>query len=164
MFDKDCYKICAQALPYLPPVVIAEDDDAQEIIYPVTGFCQLAHPYSNEAYPSGYAMSEDGATRCNRQCPMFTDKSRTVSFVNCEYRAELYLDRLLDLPIANLRKIFKLILSEAWSNDRAIAVVEEHLQQLATAHVMSKAERSKQKKAINALLVWSDLKARLHVA
>ena len=51
----------------------------------------------------------------------------TVRFQYDTARFELYLDKLTGLPAPNIRKLFKLMLSESWNNQAAIDAVEAFL-------------------------------------
>lgn len=51
----------------------------------------------------------------------------TVRFQCDTARFELYLDKLTGLPAPNIRKLFKLMLSEPWNNQAAIDAVEAFL-------------------------------------
>jgi hypothetical protein len=51
----------------------------------------------------------------------------TVRFQYDTARFELYLDKLTGLPAPNIRKLFKLMLSEPWNNQAAIDTVEAFL-------------------------------------
>ena len=48
----------------------------------------------------------------------------TIRFQYDTARFELYLDKLTGLPAPNIRKLFKLMLSEPWNNQTAIDAVE----------------------------------------
>ena len=51
----------------------------------------------------------------------------TIRFQYDTARFELYLDKLTGLPAPNIRKLFKLMLSEPWNNQTAIDAVEAFL-------------------------------------
>lgn len=51
----------------------------------------------------------------------------TIRFQYDTARFELYLDKLTGLPAPNIRKLFKLMLSESWNNQTAIDAVEAFL-------------------------------------
>ena len=53
----------------------------------------------------------------------------TIRFQYDTARFELYLDKLTGLPAPNIRKLFKLMLSEPWNNQTAIDAVEAFLPQ-----------------------------------
>ena len=66
----------------------------------------------------------------------------TIRFQYDTARFELYLDKLTGLPAPNIRKLFKLMLSEPWNNQTAIDAVEAFL-----PHIV---EESKKGRAIMA--------------
>lgn len=51
----------------------------------------------------------------------------TIRFQYETARFEIYLDKITGLPAPNIRKLFKLMLSEPWNNQAAIDTVEEFL-------------------------------------
>lgn len=51
----------------------------------------------------------------------------TIQFQYETARFELYLEKLIGLPALNIRKLFKLMLSEPWNNQAAIDAVEAFL-------------------------------------
>ena len=46
-----------------------------------------------------------------------------------DFHADIYLNKLLDLPITNIRKLTKLILSDARTNEEAIDPLASYLEQ-----------------------------------
>lgn len=54
--------------------------------------------------------------------------THTTIHFQCETaRFEIYLDKITGLPAPNIRKLFKLMLSEPWNNQTAIDTVEAFL-------------------------------------
>lgn len=54
--------------------------------------------------------------------------TNTTIHFQCETaRFEIYLDKITGLPAPNIRKLFKLMLSEPWNNQAAIDTVEAFL-------------------------------------
>lgn len=54
--------------------------------------------------------------------------TNTTIHFQCENaRFEIYLDKITGLPAPNIRKLFKLMLSEPWNNQAAIDTVEAFL-------------------------------------
>lgn len=54
--------------------------------------------------------------------------TNTTIHFQCETaRFEIYLDKITGLPAPNIRKLFKLMLSEPWNNQTAIDTVEAFL-------------------------------------
>lgn len=54
--------------------------------------------------------------------------TNTTNHFQCETaRFEIYLDKITRLPAPNIRKLFKLMLSEPWNNQTAIDTVEAFL-------------------------------------
>lgn len=51
----------------------------------------------------------------------------TIRFLCETARFEIYLDKITGLPAPNIRKLFKLMLSEPWNNQAAIDTVEAFL-------------------------------------
>lgn len=51
----------------------------------------------------------------------------TIHFQYETARFEIYLDKITELPAPNIRKLFKLMLSEPWNNQAAIDTVEVFL-------------------------------------
>ena len=50
-----------------------------------------------------------------------TRRSAKLITINTgDYHADIYFDRLEDMPLSNIRKVFKLLLADPWSNEGAI--------------------------------------------
>lgn len=56
-----------------------------------------------------------------------TRPDNLIHFQAGDFRADVYLDRLIDLPVTNIRKLFKLMLSEPCSNREAIEATTAYL-------------------------------------
>ena len=127
------YSTCAHARPGLHPFTPIDLKD-HDPVFPVAPCCKRAVSYK-VAEPRSYLSAIPDRDRCE-SCPMFTDPGKLITVRSGDFRADIYLDRLLDLPVTNLRKLIKLILSDTWTNEAAI----ERL----TAHLESAVEESKQ--------------------
>lgn len=127
------YNTCAHARPGLHPFTPIDLKD-HDPVFPVAPCCKRAVSYK-VAEPRSYLSAIPDRDRCE-SCPMFTDLGKLITVRSGDFRADIYLDRLLDLPVTNLRKLIKLILSDTWTNEAAI----ERL----TAHLESAVEESKQ--------------------
>lgn len=127
------YNTCAHARPGLHPFTPIDLKD-HDPVFPVAPCCKRAVSYK-VAEPRSYLSAIPNRDRCE-SCPMFTDPGKLITVRSGDFRADIYLDRLLDLPVTNLRKLIKLILSDTWTNEAAI----ERL----TAHLESAVEESKQ--------------------
>lgn len=127
------YNTCAHARPGLHPFTPIDLKD-HDPVFPVAPCCKRAVSYK-VAEPRSYLSAIPDRDRCE-SCPMFTDPGKLITVRSGDFRADIYLDRLLDLPVTNLRKLIKFILSDTWTNEAAI----ERL----TAHLESAVEESKQ--------------------
>lgn len=127
------YNTCAHARPGLHPFTPIDLKD-HDPVFPVAPCCKRAVSYK-VAEPRSYLSAIPDRDRCE-SCPMFTDPGKLITVRSGDFRADIYLDRLLDLPVTNLRKLIKLILSDTWTNEAAI----ERL----TARLESAVEESKQ--------------------
>lgn len=127
------YNTCAHARPGLHPFTPIDLKD-HDPVFPVAPCCKRAVSYK-VAEPRSYLSAIPDRDRCESR-PMFTDPGKLITVRSGDFRADIYLDRLLDLPVTNLRKLIKLILSDTWTNEAAI----ERL----TAHLESAVEESKQ--------------------
>lgn len=127
------YNTCAHARPGLHPFTPIDLKD-HDPVFPVAPCCKRAVSYK-VAEPRSYLSAIPDRDRCE-SCPMFTDPGKLITVRSGDFRADIYLDRLLDPPVTNLRKLIKLILSDTWTNEAAI----ERL----TAHLESAVEESKQ--------------------
>lgn len=103
------YNTCAHARPRLHPFTPVDLKD-HDPVYPVAPCCKKAVSYK-VAEPRSYISAIPDRDRCE-SCPMFTDPDKLITVRSGNFRADIYLDRLLDLPVTNIRKLIKLILSE----------------------------------------------------
>lgn len=46
--------------------------------------------------------------------------AKLITINTGDYHADIYFDRLEDMPLSNIRKVFKLLLADPWSNEGAI--------------------------------------------
>lgn len=53
-------------------------------------------------------------------CTQYTDPAKLITINTGDYHADIYFDRLEDMPLSNIRKVFKLLLADPWSNEGAI--------------------------------------------
>jgi hypothetical protein len=60
---------------------------------------------------------------------MFTDPDTLISMQADTFHADIYMDRLIDLPVTNIRKLFKLLHLYRWENERAIDSLVPYLAQ-----------------------------------
>lgn len=111
------YNTCAHARPGLHPFTPIDLKD-HDPVFPVAPCCKRAVSYK-VAEPRSYLSAIPDRDRCE-SCPMFTDPGKLITVRSGDFRADIYLDRLLDLPVTNLRKLIKLILSDTWTNEAAI--------------------------------------------
>jgi len=117
------YYSCALALP--PPV-----DCEYAKYYRVTCFCRQAISREIERQNT-MPVLKTGPEGC-KNCPMYTDRSKKVHIQNGGFHAELYLDRLVDLPVPKIRQLFRLTLSADWENEAAIAALGTYLGEAVT--------------------------------
>lgn len=68
-----------------------------------------------------------GDLRICQDCPAYTDQSKYIHIRSGDFQAELFLDRLVDLPIYKLHKLFRFTLSAARDNAAAIAALDAYL-------------------------------------
>lgn len=127
------YNTCARARPGLHPFTPVDLKD-HDPVYPVTPCCKRAVSYK-VAEPRSYLSAIPDQERCE-SCPMFTDPDTLVHIKAGTFQADIYTDRLIDMPVTNLRKLIKLILSDTWTNEAVIKRL--------TAHLESAVEESKQ--------------------
>lgn len=57
---------------------------------------------------------------------MYTDRAKCIHIYSGSFQAELFLDRLADLPLPKIRKIFMLVFSAASENGMAIATADAY--------------------------------------
>lgn len=111
------YDTCAHALPRLPPLLGADDQK----LYRVAKFCRSA-----SVREGVYIL--DGDVAVCQTCPMHTDPHKVIYIRNDYFRADIFLDRLADLPVQNIRKLFTLMLLAAWENEAAITALDDYLE------------------------------------
>ena len=56
----------------------------------------------------------------DRSCTQYTDPAKLITINTGDYHADIYFDRLEDMPLSNIRQVFKLLLADPWSNEGAI--------------------------------------------
>lgn len=111
------YNTCAHAHPGLHPFVPV-DLKEHDPVFPVSSCCKKAVRYKM-AEPGTYISAIPDRGRCE-SCPMFTDPGTLISIQADTFHADIYMDRLIDLPVPNIRKLFKLLHLYRWENERAI--------------------------------------------
>lgn len=100
------YQTCAHSAPWQPPIPL----DDEEKGYPVGRFCK--HACRSMAVIRDPAVCEN--------CTQYTDPAKLITIDTGDYHADIYFDRLEDMPLSNIRKVFKLLLADPWSNEGAI--------------------------------------------
>lgn len=100
------YQTCAHSAPWQPPIPL----DDEEKGYPVGRFCK--HACRSMAVIRDPAVCES--------CTQYTDPTKLITINTGDYHADIYFDRLEDMPLSNIRKVFKLLLADPWSNEGAI--------------------------------------------
>lgn len=100
------YQTCAHSAPWQPPIPL---DDAEKG-YPVGRFCK--HACGSTAVIRDPEVCES--------CTQYTDPAKLITINTGDYHADIYFDRLEDMPLSNIRKVFKLLLADPWSNEGAI--------------------------------------------
>ena len=100
------YQTCAHSAPWQPPIPL----DDEEKGYPVGRFCK--HACRSMAVIRDPAVCEN--------CTQYTDPAKLITINTGDYHADIYFDRLEDMPLSNIRKVFKLLLADPWSNEGAI--------------------------------------------
>ena len=118
------YNTCAHARPGLHPFTPIDLKD-RDPVYPVAPCCKRAVSYK-VAEPRSYLSAIPDREVCEN-CPMFTDPDTLISMQADTFHADIYMDRLIDLPVTNIRKLFKLMLSEPCSNREAIEATTAYL-------------------------------------
>lgn len=121
------YNTCAHARPRLHPFTPADLKD-HDPVYPVAPCCKKAVSYK-VAEPRSYISAIPDRDRCE-SCPMFTDPDTLISMQADTFHADIYMDRLLDLPVTNIRKLIKLILSDTWANAEAVERLTAYLENI----------------------------------
>lgn len=111
------YNTCAHARPGLHPFTPVDLKD-HDPVYPVAPCCKKAVSYK-VAEPRSYISAIPDRDRCE-SCPMFTDPDTLISMQADTFHADIYMDRLIDLPVTNIRKLFKMLYLYRWENERAI--------------------------------------------
>lgn len=111
------YNTCAHARPRLHPFTPVDLKD-HDLVYPVAPCCKKAVSYK-VAEPRSYISAIPDRDRCE-SCPMFTDPDTLIFMQADTFHADIYMDRLIDLPVTNIRKLFKMLYSYRWENERTI--------------------------------------------
>lgn len=111
------YNTCAHARPGLHPFTPIDLKD-HDPVFPVAPCCKRAVSYK-VAEPRSYLSAIPDRDRCE-SCPMFTDPDNLISMQADTFHADIYMDRLIDLPVTNIRKLFKMLYLYRWENERAI--------------------------------------------
>ena len=83
----------------------------------------------------------------------------TIRFQYDTARFELYLDKLTGLPAPNIRKLFKLMLSEPWNNQTAIDAVEAFL-----PHIVEESKEAWRQTSVDFQNGWRLVPNKLHKA
>ena len=65
------------------------------------------------AEPRSYLSAIPDREVCEN-CPLFTDPDTLISMQADTFHADIYMDRLIDLPVTNIRKLFKLLHLYRW--------------------------------------------------
>ena len=146
------YETCAQALPDAPPI----QGPCGQTLYRVTPFCWSARAY-RDAFNRKTASILGGDLCVCQECPMYTDRSKYIRIHNGDFRAELFLDRLIDLTVQNLRKLFTLMLSADRENAAAIAALDAYLPGAARG-----AERQYER-WVKIQSLWNDTKRKMNI-
>lgn len=120
------YNTCAHARPRMHPFIPVDDRD-RDPVYPVASCCKKAVSYK-VAEPRSYLSAIRDREVCEN-CPMFTDPDTLISMQADTFHADIYMDRLIDLPVTNIRKLFKLLHLYRWENERAIDSLVPYLAQ-----------------------------------
>lgn len=120
------YDTCTHARPRMHPFVPVDDRD-HDLVYPVASCCKKAVSYK-VAEPRSYLSAIRDREVCEN-CPMFTDPDTLISMQADTFHADIYMDRLIDLPVTNIRKLFKLLHLYRWENERAIDSLVPYLAQ-----------------------------------
>lgn len=109
------YNTCAHARSGLHPFIPVDDHDP---VYPVATCCKKAVRYK-VAEPRSYLSAIRDREVCET-CTLFTDPDTLMSMRAGTFHADIYMDRLIDLPVTNIRKLFKLLHLRRWENEQAI--------------------------------------------
>ena len=120
------YNTCAHARPRMHPFIPVDVRD-HDPVYPVASCCKKAVSYK-VAEPRSYLSAIRDREVCEN-CPMFTDPDTLISMQADTFHADIYMDRLIDLPVTNIRKLFKLLHLYRWENERAIDSLVPYLAQ-----------------------------------
>lgn len=144
------YYSCAQTLPHLPPI-----EHGNEKYYRVTIFCKR-HGYCSFGRGNNVPVITTGLEKCET-CSMYTDSSKRVCVKADAFWTELYLDRLVDMAIPNLRKLFKLALSYDWENEQAVEELDACLDAAAADENKPRHERW-----VKIRNLWNDTKHKMN--
>ena len=122
------YNTCAHARPNLQPFIPLGFEDGEQV-FPAAPWCKKSVPYK-VAEPNSYISAIRDRELCEA-CPLFTAPDKLITVRSGDFWADIYLDRLLDLPVTNIRKLIKLILSDTWANAETIKRLTAYLEQSA---------------------------------
>lgn len=120
------YNTCAHARPGLRPF-IPLDLKNHAPVFPVAPCCPRSVQYK-AAEPGSYISALSDRDRCE-SCPMFTDPDTLVHIQADTFRADIYLDRLCDMTVPNIRKLFKLLYLNRYENEQVIDRLVPYLEQ-----------------------------------
>ncbi len=109
------YDTCAQAIH--GPVAFRSADG--QTLYRVTNYCRSARKCD------GVFTLRD--TSLCLTCPQYANRSKVIHIRNGSFTATVLFDRLVDLPVQNIRKLFNLMLSAEWENVPDIAKTSAYL-------------------------------------
>ena len=147
------YNTCAHARPRLHPFTPVDLKD-HDPVYPVAPCCKKAVSYK-VAEPRSYISAIPDRNRCE-SCPLFTDPDTLVHIQADTFRADIYLDRLIDLPVTNIRKLFKLMHRWDFDNRQAIDRLTAHLEQAIQESEDAKARHERWAKIQS---IWAEISA-----
>lgn len=126
--------------------------------YRVTEFCKRKSLYNlgGRERSTNVSVITTGLEKCET-CPMYTDRSKYVRLKADTFWTELYLDRLVDMTVPNLRKLFKLTLTHDWENERAIVELSAYLDAAAANE-----EKPKHERWVKIHAIWNDTKHKMN--
>ena len=121
------YNTCAHARPGLRPFVPLDCKDHGPV-FPVAPCCTRSVRYKM-AEPRSYCSALPDRDRCE-SCPTFTDPDTLVHIQADTFRADIYLDRLCDMTIHNLKKLFRLAKKAQFENEAAIQSIRSYFDEV----------------------------------
>lgn len=155
------YNTCAYALPEAPPLLAARCQK----LYQVTKFCRFA------SLRGGFHVLQNDLIIC-LTCPLYTNRSKVINIRKDDFHAMLFLDQLINLPIRNLRKIFRLALSGSRENEAAITTLNAYLDTIVSdskkaEEKISDPRAAKKAKAlyerwVKIQALWNDVKHKMN--